>query len=334
MSGAQIVGVVSFMPERVVDNTNLVLAASEEDEKLDRNPFFQGVKERRFASPDYQSSDLGSNVLKKLLEATGTEAEELDLILCSCIFNDYFCPGIGSAIQHQVGAKQATILNMDTGCSSYLSMLNTARAFIESGLYQKIAIVTVTNYISRLTELQKTKRYSVLGDGASATLLVNGKSSFVASYERSHGENYGLLVGQSELVNGESCNYWEGGSGTIAFSFSEGMLKSLHKNALKLVPEAVSKCLFQANLSVDDISLLITHQPNSFFINEWRSRIGITQTCVHDTLEYYGNLFQSSIPVTLADAVEKNKVQQGDLLALGSFSNGGDFVSSTVIRWG
>lgn len=333
MSGAQIVDVVSFMPERVVDNTSLVLAKSE-DEKLDRNPFFQGVKQRRFASPEYQSSDLGSNALKKLLEATGTKPEEIDIILCSCIFSDYFCPGIGSVIQDRVGAKRATMLNVDTGCSSYLSMLNTARAFIESGLYQKIAIVTVTNYISRLPELQHTKRYSVLGDGASATLLVNGKSSFVASYERSHGENYGLLVGQSETVDGKSFNYWEDGSGTIAFNFSEGMLKSIHKNALKLVPEAVSKCLFQANLSVDDISLLITHQPNSFFINEWRSRIGITQPRVHDTLEYYGNLFQGSIPVTLADAIEKNKVQQGDLLALGSFSNGGDFVSSTVIRWG
>lgn len=332
MSEAQIVSVVSFMPEDVADNTNLVLAESE-DEKLDRNPFFQGVKERRFASPKYQSSDLGSNALKKLLEVTDTQAEELDLILCSCIFNDYFCPGVGSAIQDRVGAKQATMLNIDTGCSSYLSMLNTARAFIESGLYQKIAIVTVTNYISRLPKLQNTKRYSVLGDGASATLLVNGKSSFIASYERSHGENYGLLVGQPELVDGEFFNYWEGGSGQIAINFSQEMVDSIRDNALKLVPEAVNKCLFKADLSIDDISLLITHQPNTFFINEWRSRIGITQPRVHDTLEHYGNMFQSSIPVTLADALKKDKVQVGDLVALGTFSNGGDFVSSTVIRW-
>jgi 3-oxoacyl-[acyl-carrier-protein] synthase III len=331
MPSAQIVDVVSFMPERIVDNTKVI--SSSEDE-LEKNPFFKGVKQRRFASPEYQSADLGTHALKKLLERTETKPEELDLILYSCIFNDFFCPGIGSAIQHQVGANRATVLNIDTGCSSYLSMLNTARAFIESGLYKTIAVVTVTNYISRLSELQNSKRYSVLGDGASATLLVDGQSSFVASYERSHGEHYGLLVGQPDLVDGRFLNYWESGSGQITINFSQEMLDTLRSNALRLVPEAVSKCLYQAGLSSDDISLLITHQPNVFFIKEWRERIGIGEPRVHDTIECYGNLFQGSIPVTLADAIEKNKVQSGDLLALGTFSNGGDFVSSTVIRWG
>jgi len=333
MSGAQIVHVVSFMPERVVDNTKLALDG-EDDNELDKNAFFKGVKERRFASPEYQSSDLGSKALKLLLEQTGTKPEALDLILCSCMFSDYFWPGIGSAIQNGVGASKATILNLDTGCSSYLSMLNTARAFIESGIYKTIAIVTVTNFISRLPEFQKSKKSWVLGDGASATLLVDGKSSFLASYERSHGEHYGLFVFQPDIVDGQGLNYWERGCGPITVNFSPDMVTAIRSNALELVPDAVSKCLFKAGLSTDDVSLLITHRgPNAFFIKEWRSRIGIGEPRVHDTLECYGNLFQGSIPVTLADAIEKNKVQAGDLLTLGTFSNGGDFVSSMVLRW-
>lgn len=332
MPGAQIVDVVSFIPESVVDNTKLALHDKDNNE-LEKNAFFKGVKERRFASPEYQSSDLGSNALKLLLERTGTKPEALDLILCSCMFSDFFWPGIGPAIQNRVGASQATILNLDTGCSSYLSMLNTARAFIESGLYKTIAIVTVTNFISRLPEFQKSKKSWVLGDGASATLLVDGKSSFVASYERSHGEHYGLFVFQPDTVDDRFLNYWERGCGPITVNFSPDMVMAIRSNALELVPDAVSKCLFKAGLSTDDVSMLITHQPNAFFIKEWRDRIGIGEPRVHDTLEYYGNLFQGSIPVTLADAIEKNKVQAGDLLALGTFSNGGDFVSSMVIRW-
>lgn len=332
MPNAQIVNVVSFMPERVVDNTEIELS-NFDDEQLDKNPFFQGVKQRRFASPEYQSSDLGTYALKKLLEQTSTKPEAIDLILCSCTLNDYFSPGIASAIQHRVGANRATVLDVDTGCCSYLSMLNTARAFIDSGMYKTIAVVTVTNYISRFPNLQNSKQYSVLGDGASATLLVDGKLSIIASFERSYGEHYGLLVGQPDLVDGRSLNYWESGSGKITIAFSQDMLKTLCSNALRLVPEAVSKCLFMAGLSSDDISLLITHQPNTFLIEEWRNRIGINKPRVHDTLECYGNLFQGSIPVTLADAIEKKKVQSGNLLALGAFSNGGDFASSTVIRW-
>jgi len=334
MPNAQILDIVNFMPEIIVDNTKLIVANKGiEDNELDKNSFFKGVEERRFASPKYKSSELGSKALNLLLQRTGVKAESLDLILCSCIFSDFFWPNVGSAIQNEVKASHATILNIDTSCSSYLSMLNIARAFIESGLYKVIAIVTVTNFISRLPEFQKSKRSWVLGDGASATLLVDGKPSILASYERSHGENYGLFVFQPDIVDNQFRNYWERGCGAITVNFSPEMVMAIRSNALRLVPEAVRKCLNKAKISIDDISLLITHQPNLYFIKEWRQNIGVDESRVHDTLKYYGNMFQSSIPVTLADALEKKKISAGDIIALGTFSNGGDFVSSIILRW-
>ncbi len=332
MPGAQIIDVVSFMPEHVVDNADLALF-SENNCDLENNAFFKGVKKRRFASPDYQSSELGTKALSCLLDKTGTKSRNLDLILYSCIFNDHFWPGIGPAIQNQVGADRATVINIDTGCSSYLSMLNTARAFIESGIYKTVAVVTVTNFISRLPEFQKSKHSWVLGDGASATLLVDGTSSFLADYEQSHGENYGLFVFQPDKAEGRFLNYWERGCGPITVNFSPEMVSAISANALYLVPDAIKKCIAKAGLSNDDVSLLITHQPNAYFIREWRERVGIDVPRVHDTLECYGNLFQGSIPVTMADALEKQKVHSGDILTFGTFSNGGDFVSALTIRW-
>lgn len=332
MYGAQIIDVVSFMPERIVDNDKLMLDMGSGCE-LDDNTFFKGVAQRRFASPEYLSSDLGVNVLRRLLERTGTDPADIDLILYSCIFSDHFWPDIGPAIQQRVGAARATVLSVDTGCSSYLSMLNTARAFIESGLYKKVAVVTVTNFISRLPEFQKSRLSWVLGDGASATLVVRGESSFLGSYERSHGENYGLFVFEPGKTNGGAMNYWERDSGPITVNFSAELVQAINRNALELVPFAVKECLAGARLSADDLSLLITHQPNAHFIKEWRDRIGIGAPRVHDTLECFGNLFQGSIPVTLADALEKKKVHRGDRLAFGTFSNGGDFVSALAVRW-
>src|ERR1700730_7486850 len=185
MPGAQIIDVASFLPERVVPVTSDLVG---ED-----SPFYHGVSERRFASPDYLSEDLGTMATKRLLERTGTSPEAIDLILVSCIFTDNFWPGIGPAIQNRIGARNATILNIDTSCSSYLSGLNAARAVIESGQCRKVAVITVTNFISRLVEHQQRKSGAPLGDGASATLVAAGKSSFLAGYERSHGEHYGIF---------------------------------------------------------------------------------------------------------------------------------------------
>jgi 3-oxoacyl-[acyl-carrier-protein] synthase III len=325
MPGAQIIDVVSFMPERVVPvGPDLVGEDS---------PFYRGVRERRFASPDYLSEDLGALAVKRLLEQTETRAEDLDLLLVSCIFSDTFWPGIGPAIQHRVGAKNATILNIDTSCSSYLSGLNAARAYVESGQCRKVAVVTVTNFISRLAEHQRKRSGAPLGDGASATLVAAGTSSFLAAYERSHGEHYGLFRFEPDLVDGVFRNYWERGCGPITVNFTTDMIDRIRANAGRLVPEAVLECLRRAGLTTEQVDLLITHQPNDLFLQEWRDRIGIQPPRAYDTLEKYGNMFQGTIPVTLADALEAGRVAKGDVLALGTFSNGGDFVSALTIRW-
>ncbi len=261
MPGAQIIDVTNFMPERVVAVTKDLLG---ED-----SPFYHGVSERRFASPDYLSEDLGTLATQRLLERTGTPPEDLDLILVSCIFTDTFWPGIGPAIQHRVGARNATIMNIDTSCSSYLSGLNAARAYIESEQCRKVAVVTVTNFISR----------------------------------------------------------------PITVNFSVELIDKIRENAQRLVPEAVLECLRRAGITTAEVDLLITRQPNDLFLDDWRSRIGIQPPRAYDTLAKYGNMFQGTIPVTLADALDAGRVSKGDIVALGTFSNGGDFVSALALRW-
>ena len=44
-------------------------------------------------------------------------------------------------------------------------------------------------------------------------------------------------------------------------------------------------------------------------------------------------MFQSSIPVTLADGLEHGKIKRGDVLALGTFSWGGDLVAAMTLKW-
>ena len=57
MPSAEVVHVVKFMPERVIRNADLVPASTGD---IGSNAFFAGVEERRFASPDYLSEDLGA----------------------------------------------------------------------------------------------------------------------------------------------------------------------------------------------------------------------------------------------------------------------------------
>jgi len=335
MNKAKIANVVSFMPERIVNNNVLweKLKETSNDDKLKDNAFFKGVEERRFASPDYSSAELGTNAVKKLLKSCQFAPDKIDLIICSCIFTDTYWPGIATDVQHNVGANNASIINVDTSCASFLSSLNVANAFIQSGKYNNIVVLTVTNFVSRLEEFQKSPRSFVLGDGAIAALVVPGKqSTIIESFERSYGENYGLMRFEPDLVEGHFHNYWERSCGPITVNFDRDMVEKIRENALKIVPIAVNKCLEMANLKKEDIDILITHQPNQMFLDEWRKRIGIFPPQTHDTLKKYGNLFAGSVAVTLADGIENNIIKNNDLVAIGTFSNGGDFASAMILK--
>jgi 3-oxoacyl-(acyl-carrier-protein) synthase III len=339
MKKAHIVHVTHFMPERVVDNKllyekNFKESEYNQDADLENNVFFKGVRERRFASPDYLSEEMGEIVLTKLLKEAGYDASDLDLIICSCIFSDTYWPGISTAIQNRVGAHNASAINIDTSCASFITGLNIARGFIDAGIYKTIAVLTVTNFVSRLPEFQKSFRSYVLGDGAAAALVVaKEKSNILGCFEKSFGENYGLMRFEPDFVEGRFLNFWERGCGPITVNFTGEKIDKIRENAMKIVPFAINQCLKQAGLTIDEVDLVITHQPNQFFIDEWRKRLAVKPNQVFDTLEYYGNLFQGSVAVTLAAAIEKKIVKPGDIIVIGTFSNGGDFASSIALQW-
>lgn len=339
MKKANVVHVTHFMPEKVVDNNALYEqmfkdSDDKREHELNDNEFFKGVRERRFASPDYLSEDLGTIVLTKLLNETGYHAKDLDLIICSCMFPDTYWPGIATSVQARIGANKVSIINLDTSCASFITGLNVARGFIDSGIYKTIAVITVTNFISRLTEFQKSFRSFVLGDGATAALVVaKDKGNILACFEQAFGENYGLMRFEPDFVDGRFLNFWERGCGPITVNFTGEKIEKIRENAMRIVPYAINQCLQEAHLTIDDVDLLITHQPNQFFLDEWRKRLNVNPNKVYDTLEYYGNLFQGSISVTLASAIEKHIIKPGDIVVLGTFSNGGDFASSIAIRW-
>jgi len=339
MKKAKLVHVVNYMPERIINNNafmkSLIDAGSTAfgQNDVNDNPFFKGVEERRFASPDYSSADLGECVLNKLLQESGLAADQLDLIIINCMFNDDLWPGIASSIQHRCGATQASFIQIDTSCCSFITGLRTAAAYIQSGQARNVAVLTVTNFVSRLSEFQQLPRSFVLGDGATAALLQPGQEdSLLAVCEQSFGQHYGLMRFEPDLVNGVFYHYWERGCGPITVNFTHESLEKIRHNALDIVPKMIELVLQKAQLSVNDIACFITHQPNDFLIRAWREKLGIDDSRAHDTLKKYGNLFAGSISVTLADALENGRLRAGDKVAIGTFSNGGDFGASVILQ--
>jgi len=82
-----------------------------------------------------------------------------------------------------------------------------------------------------------------------------------------------------------------------------------------------------------EIDLLVTNQPNPYFLRNWREALQLPQQAHPDTFDMYGNMFGAAIPITLEHAIEAGRLKSGALLALAGFAHAGDYAAATLIRW-
>ena len=76
---------------------------------------------------------------------------------------------------------------------------------------------------------------------------------------------------------------------------------------------------------------------STFYIDKyWRrkfiTKLNLKNNQIFSNIHKYGNTTAASIPIALAEAVNENKVSNGDLVVFASFGSGFTWASS-IIKW-
>ena len=108
--------------------------------------------------------------------------------------------------------------------------------------------------------------------------------------------------------------------------------KEVFKHAVTRMPEVVGEALSANGLTTEDIDLLIPHQANHRISEMVRRRLGLPEDRVYNNIDRYGNTTAATIPIALAEAVERGLLRRGDLLALTAFGSGLTW-GSALVRW-
>ena len=90
----------------------------------------------------------------------------------------------------------------------------------------------------------------------------------------------------------------------------------------KILPKYVEDLLNNSGLTSDDIDYMIPHQANIRIIQAVQERLGLPEEKVVTNIKYYGNTSAASIPIALAEGVEKGKVKLGSTALLCGFGAG------------
>ena len=104
------------------------------------------------------------------------------------------------------------------------------------------------------------------------------------------------------------------------------------KHAVRRFPEVIKEAVEKNSLTVDDISLLIPHQSNMRITQAVAKKLGLGMEKIYSNIDHYGNTTAASIPIALDEAVEEERIKEGDIVIFAAFGAGFTWASA-AIRW-
>lgn len=320
-----IIGTGKYVPERILTNKELETMVETNDEWIVTRT---GMRERRIASPEQATSDLAYEASLKAISAAGLTAEDIDLIIVATITPDMFFPSTACLVQEKLGAKRAAAFDLSAACSGFIYGLATASGMIATGMYKHVLVIGA-ECLSRITDYTDRNTCILFGDGAGAVVLGRvpegrGFKSFELGADGGGGELLRVCGGGSRMPS--SAESIEGKQHFIYMAGNE-----VYKFAVRIMGNAAEEALRKAGVDKSEIDLLVPHQANIRIIQSALNRLDLPQEKCMINLDKYGNVSAASIPIALAEAVEQNRVNEGDRIVLVGFGGGLTWGASVLV---
>ncbi len=320
-----ITGIEGYVPEYRLTNQELETLVETNDEWIVSRT---GIKERRILKGENQgTSVMGAAAVKGLLEKTGTDPMDIELIICATVTPDMPFPSSANIIADMVGAKKSYSFDISAACSGFLYALQLGAQFIENGTHKKVVVIGADK-MSAIVDYQDRTTCILFGDGAGAVLLepTSEKLGVMDTILKSDGAGAPYLHmkagGSRKPATAETLAARE------HFAYQEG--STVFKFAVTNMADVSAEVMERNGLSGEDIAWLVPHQANKRIIDATANRMGVGSDKVMMNIERYGNTTAATIPLCLWEY--ESQLKKGDNLILAAF--GGGFTwGSIYLKW-
>lgn len=313
----RIAGVGYSVPDAVITNDDLTKLYDTSDEWIYTRT---GIKERRVVSGEQNAIDLGLEASQRALAKAKMDANDIDMIIAASSAPPDLYPAIACHIQNRLGiTTQIPAFDITAACTGLIYGLSIAKGFIASGMYKNILVVATDNN-SRLVDWNDRGTSILFGDGAGAMVLTaseDGVDDIIAIDIKADG-SHGDLIELS--FDGKNCPLVEQYEEKPKGIRMNG--RGVYTFVAKVLPHYVEELITKAGMRADDIDYLIPHQANIRIIQAVQERLGYSDDKVVTNIKYYGNTSAASIPLALAESVEKGNVKLGSTAVLCGFGAG------------
>jgi len=330
MRFAHIVGWGSYLPQQVLTNHDLSRIVNTSHEWIYTRT---GIRERRIADERETTASMAFEAAARALAVADMHPSDLELIVVATSTPESVFPATACQVQDYLGASSAGAFDLSAACSGFVYALSMAANSIASGAVNN-AVVIGAETMSRVLDWEDRGTCILFGDGAGAVVLEGSSvpGGVMASTLRSDGSGGDMLRLPAVYDNPVP---------TLEPSFSAN---GYHRNTIRMngrqvfrfatraISDSVEDVLEQAELTIDDVSLIIPHQANVRIIDVAAKRLGIPRERFFLNVDHAGNTSAASIPLALCGAVGAGLLKPDDNVVFVGFGGGLTWAAS-VVKW-
>lgn len=312
---SRIIGMGAYAPEKVYTNKDMENFVETNDEWILQRT---GIQQRHIAAEDEYTSDLATKAAKRALENAKLTAEDIDLIIVATVTPDCFTPSCACIVQKNIEAKNAAAFDINAACSGFVTGTVIAKQFIQTGSYKRVMVIGA-DALSKATDYADRGTCILFGDAAGAVIYEASDDAGVISTDiGANGKDGNKLTSfayrqdEEELEKRvtKNLNY-------IRMDGSEVM-----KFAVRAMTKASQTVCKEANITLDDVGLIIPHQANIRIIESAAKFLKVDMNKIFVNVHKYGNTSSASIPVAMCEAAEEGKLKRGDKFVIVGFGGG------------
>jgi 3-oxoacyl-[acyl-carrier-protein] synthase-3 len=293
-------GSSSYLPSTVITNHDISERIDTTDEWIHSK---LGIKERRIALNE-SVSDMGYKVAIDAIVDAKIDKEELDMIIVATSSPEKISPSIACTIHEKLQIeKNIPAFDINAVCSGFVYALTIASSMIESGTCTNILLIATEAY-SKNTNWDD--QHSVFfGDGAGAVVVTKSEKGWLYSELQANGKGTGMTGFQQPLN---------------APFIMKG--KEVWQQAVTVLPKSIIDVLTNTNTNIEDISMLVPHQPSINILKIIANEVGLPMHKVKTVMDKYANIAGASIPIALDEALKHKEIVLGDKILLTAIGSG------------
>ena len=314
----------SYLPINKCSNEHLSNFVDTSDEWISKR---SGIKNRHFVTDNEKTSDMSFFAANKAIENAEISKKDIDLIVLATTTPDNTFPSTATLVQKKLEIN-AVSFDIQAVCAGFVFALSVAKSMMTEGNY-KNCLVIGADTMSKLLDWNDRSTSVLFGDGAGAVILQKFENTeckyddwgILSNVIHSDGQFYDLL----KTNGGVSTNQ------RVGFIEMEG--KEVFKHAVDKLSSSLEEALIASNKNIDELDYLVPHQANQRIILSVADRMKIDISKVVSTVKDHGNTSAASIPLALENAINSNKILNGNLIGIQAIGGGLSWGAS-IIRIG